>query len=163
MLRTHTHTRVLFPLREYIPGARASWALVSEETWRCNNRRRHPSPATTLYTVLFRKGKLRHAPAKTWRGLRIPFSFSFVPFSSPLSTPPIPRFPSSRENENPENDGVSVSRRERQSFEVRVIPSLFFSPSPPPPSLAKHEFVQSGSLIPVFAFIRTINARDTRT
>lgn len=59
--------------------------LWARETWRCNNRRR-PLLAYTL-SIFFRKGKLRHAPAKTWRGLRIPL-FSLVPLSVSCSLPP---------------------------------------------------------------------------
>lgn len=135
-----------FYLGGYIPGVRASWA---RGTWRCNSR---PS------LVLSRKGKLRHAPAKTWRGLRIP-SFSLVPYLSlSFSLRSLPRSPASGGNENPENvactASVSADARDSRSKLGSSLPpsylhllSLSFSFS------AGHVFLQSGSLIPWIWFL----------
>lgn len=136
---------------------------LRETTWRCNNRRR-PSLAYTP-SVFFRKGKLRHAPAKTWRGLRIPL-FSLVPLFIPRSLVP-PTIPiASGGNENPEDVAYTASVCQPAGETVVGVsghPSLFSSILPC--SSTGHEFVQSESLIPwvVFAFIRMVNARDTGT
>jgi len=118
-----------------------------------------------LYSVLSRKGKLRHAPAKTRRGLRIP-PFSLAILSAFLIVPPPPTHPASVDPERMKIPRTSAVGRQCQPARETVIRGSVLPRRPFSVLFPEHEFVQSGSLTAasaVFAFIRIVNARDTAT